>query len=149
MFLGIVIYFARKPAKNFALSNHENFKKQVENANKAKQEAEQKIAEVNSKLGTLKAEVAEIHQQAEAAARREAEKIVEEGHRQAEQLKSEAKRVAALELAQAQRKLRESLLKNLKSEVSNKISSDTNESGHRIIINKAANQLGALIREAN
>ncbi len=116
--VGVLILIARKPLSNFFAGRSESIREQLAEAQKARAEAEMKLAEVRSRMSRLDDELKEIADTAEQEARSEygkllaqaeqdAEKIVERSRQEIEGMTRTAKQELKLHAAELSVRLAE------------------------------------------
>lgn len=103
--LGIIIYFVSKPAKNALKGRSEGIAKSLEEAKKARDEAEAKFAEYDEKLNKAEAEIEQIAAELKKEGELERDRILVAAKEQAEKIKLEAEKSAAFEVARARAEL--------------------------------------------
>ena len=103
--IGILVYVARKPLVNFYASRSEFIKEQLAEAQKARREAESKLADMELRMSRLNEEIEGIKLEAEKNARAEHERLVAAAERDAAKIVERARqeidgmtRAAQLEL---------------------------------------------------
>ena len=136
--------FLKKTFKNMAKNRNEKFIKEKEAAERVKLEAEEKLADLNKEYNSLQATVDEIKKNAEADAKREASKIVDEAKLVAANLESEIQKIAATELALANTELRNKILAEVKLAVSDRVKKDFTPEMAKSFMSKQASRLDAL-----
>ncbi len=105
--VGVIVWIARKPLSNFFSSRSQAIREELAEAQRARQEAETKLAEIESRMSRLDEELKEIAGAAEkeaqdeyqrllAAAEEDAQKIIERSRQEIEGMT----RTAQLELKQ-------------------------------------------------
>jgi F-type H+-transporting ATPase subunit b len=124
LFLAAAIYFFRKPAKNAALKRRQDFEKILAEASAARAAAEARLQELQARMSRLDAEIADIKSMSKQAGELEAKRIVQDAERLSTHLKEEAKRVAAAEVENARKALRNEIVAAVSTTVSGKIRSD-------------------------
>ncbi|HMV51051.1 MAG TPA: ATP synthase F0 subunit B [Blastocatellia bacterium] len=92
IFLGIMIYLLRKPAKEFFANRLAEVRATLQQAAKEKETASAKMAELDARLKRLDSEVAEIKAQAQREAAAERERLQAEAVRDAEKIRATAQR---------------------------------------------------------
>jgi len=103
--LGILIYFVAKPLKNALKGRTEGIAKELEAAQKARDDAEAKFAEYDEKLNKAEAEIDQIAAELKKEGELEREKIIANAKEQAEKIKLEAEKSADFEVARARTEL--------------------------------------------
>ena len=105
--LGILIYFVRKPAKNALRERSENIARDLDEAQKSREDAEAKFAEYDEKLNKAEAEIEQIAADLKKEGELERDKIIAAAKEQAEKIKQEAEKSAAFEVARARAELQQ------------------------------------------
>jgi len=98
---GILVFFVSKPAKNALKGRTESIASNLEEAQKAREEAEAKFAEYDEKLSKAEAEIEQIAADLKKEGELERDKIIAAAKEQAEKIKQEAEKSAAFEVARA------------------------------------------------
>ena len=124
LFVVLLVFFTKGIVKNFAKNRRSKFIEEMESAQKAKKEAEAKLAELNSEYSSLEATITSIKETAEAEAKKEAEKIVQSAQILVENIKSEVKRAAATELSLAKTHLRKQIVAEVEKSVTERLKQD-------------------------
>jgi F-type H+-transporting ATPase subunit b len=104
---GILIYFVTKPVKNALKGRTETIANNLEEAQKAREEAEAKFAEYDEKLNKAEAEIEQIAAELKKEGELERDKIIVAAKEQAEKIKQEAEKSAAFEVARARAELQQ------------------------------------------
>jgi F-type H+-transporting ATPase subunit b len=81
---GILIWVTRKPLANFFAGRTQAIREQLAEAQKAREESETRLAEIESRMGHLDDELREIRESAEKEARKEYERLVAAAEQDAE-----------------------------------------------------------------
>lgn len=105
--LAILIYFVTKPIRNGLALRREKLAQALDEAARAKREAEAKFAEYDSKLAKASEEIDSIYQDIRREGEIEREKILENAQQMAAKIQQEAEKSAALEISKARVTLRE------------------------------------------
>lgn len=92
LFLGVLYYLLRKPIKGFFEARLADVRKTLERAARDKDEATQKMAELDARLNRLDADIAGIKAQAERESVAERERIQVETQREMEKVRATAVR---------------------------------------------------------
>lgn len=124
IFLGLAIYFFRKPAREAAAKKRDDYARLVNEAKKANEAAQAKLADLARREAQLDTEIKEIQNLAKISAEAEAQKITEDAERVALHLKAEARRIAEAEVEKAKAVLRDEILKSVREGVVNKVKTD-------------------------
>lgn len=110
MYAGLIIYFARKPVREFFHGRREKFNAALNKAAQAKADAETQKREIQSKIDELtRTSQAELARAKSEAAELQA-RIMREAEEISAHLKNEANRTASFEIERAKNELRESML---------------------------------------
>lgn len=104
---GILIYFVTKPVKNALKDRSETIAKNLEDAQKAREEAEAKFAEYDEKLNKAEKEIEQIAADLKKEGELERDRIIASAKEQAEKIKQEAEKSAAFEVARARAELQQ------------------------------------------
>lgn len=92
IFLGILIWLLRKPAKEFFATRLAQVRATLQQAAKEKELASAKMAELDVRLNRLDSEIAEIKAQAQREAQAERERLETEARRDIEKLRQSSQR---------------------------------------------------------
>jgi F-type H+-transporting ATPase subunit b len=103
---GLLAYFVTKPLRKGLSGRRDGIEKTLRDAQKAREGAEAKFAEYDSKLNKAAAEIAEIHDSIRKEGELEREKILANAREMAEKIAREAEKSAANEIAKARAELR-------------------------------------------
>lgn len=106
MTAGILFFFVRKPIKNGLSGRRDGIAKALEEAEKAKTDAEAKFAEYDEKLNKAEAEIETIAADLKREGEVERERIIAQAKESAEKISKEAERSAGFEIARAQAELK-------------------------------------------
>jgi F-type H+-transporting ATPase subunit b len=123
LYAGLLLYFLRKPIREFFKSREQVYKQALIKAENARRDAEKKKKEVQQRLRNLDATADESLDQARAEATALKLQIRQEAETLAERLRNEANRTAQLEVERARATLREEMLKQ-SVELSRKLLAD-------------------------
>ena len=104
--LAVLIFFARKPVKDFFAERRGQITNDLESAAELLSQAETRNAELSRKLVDLNTQIEEIKETAQRRADEESERILADAHRTAERIRSDATAAIDQELSRAQRELR-------------------------------------------
>lgn len=141
----IMAYFAlRGMFGKLAKSRKDNFIKAKDSALKVKQEAEEKLAELNKEYEVLESTLAKIKANAEAEAKREAERIIESAKHAASALENEVKRMTETELALAKAELRDTILSEVKASIAGKVKSEFSTDMANSFLEKQTSKMDAI-----
>jgi F-type H+-transporting ATPase subunit b len=103
---GILAYFITKPIRKGMAGRREGIEKSLREAKMAKEEAEARFAEYESKLTRASAEIDEITASIRREGEAEREKILTNARLMAEKIRTEAEKSAAYEMTKARTELR-------------------------------------------
>ena len=144
IFLGLGIYFFRKPARSAALKKHQEFQEAMNAATAAKDEADRRLAELEKRHQQLDQELAAMKAAAQNAAETEAAQIVADARRLGEHLKQEAQRIASAEVEKARFGLRREIVEAVRQKVAEKIQSEVGEREQVALVKKRIADLNTL-----
>jgi len=82
--VGLLVWATRKPLANFFSGRTQAIREQLEEAQKARKNAEEKLAEIESRMSRLDDELQEIQNSSEKEARKEYQRLVEAAGQDAE-----------------------------------------------------------------
>ena len=131
IFLGLAIYFFRKPAAAAAAKKRNEYTRLVNEAKKANDEAQARLAELTRRQLQLDTEIKEIQGLAKMTADTESQKIMEDATRIAAHLKAEAKRIASAEVEKAKATLRDEIIQSVRASVVDKVKTDLTTDGQK------------------
>lgn len=143
IFLALSIYFFRGPLATLAATRKNKFEEATRVALQAKEEADQKLAEINVRYAALDAEIKSIKDKAIADAEGEAKRIADSAKELAEHLRNETNQVAKAELQAAKAELRNQILAEVKLAVTGKIEKEFKEANQSAFIKKQINTLSS------
>lgn len=103
---GLLAYFITKPIRKGLAGRREGVEKALQQAQSAREEAEAKFAEYDSKLNKAAAEIEEIYAGIRKEGEVEREKILANAREMAAKITAEAEKAAANEIAKARAELR-------------------------------------------
>jgi F-type H+-transporting ATPase subunit b len=89
---GAIVYFTREPIARFFRSRRDEITREIDAARQAREEAEQKLAEAETRLKNLDAEIESIRKQAKADAEAEKNRILGLAEEEAEKILAAAGR---------------------------------------------------------
>lgn len=121
VFVGLLVWFAKGPAKRFMATRHERIKAELETAQRLRGEAEKKLAEAEGLLTSLKTEIARISESFKADGERDRERILAEATANAEKLAAAAERQIAQETASVREQLERELVRAVLAATEEKI----------------------------
>lgn len=147
IFVGLAVYFFRKPAKEAATKKRHEFTRVMDEAKKSFDEANEKLKVLQTRQANLKTEIEEYIRTSEQSAKQEAERIVQEAERLAHHLKEEAKRIASAEVQKARASLRQEIVDTVCTNVKDKISKEVTKDRHLEIVRKNISELKTIHAE--
>jgi F-type H+-transporting ATPase subunit b len=127
VFLGVLIYFFRKPLTIMAQTRRDKFLASTKESSEALEKANAEFKQIKERFEALNAELSTFKTESENQARAEAAKIVSEGDRLAAQILSETKKVAEEEIARARRELRDEIVSAAKDKASKQLASSLSD----------------------
>jgi F-type H+-transporting ATPase subunit b len=104
---GILIFLLRKPARDALRNRAVMVRRAIDEANKARDDANARVVELESKLSHFRDELDRMYSEVRAAAERERQLILEQAEREAEAVRGSAERAIRDETARARRSLQE------------------------------------------
>ncbi len=146
-FLGLAIYFFRKPLNNMARAKHDKFVFAADEARKLMEETEKLHQNLEMKAATLAQEIEGIKAKSREAAEIEAKEIIENAKAIAEHLKKEARFIADAAVEQAKQELRREIVTLAKESVVKKIHEEMDSAGHKTFLKKQVKELDHLTHE--
>jgi len=90
--VALLVWVARKPLANFFASRSQAIRDQLAEAQKARLDAERRVAEINAHMSSLEDELAEIKATAERDAREEYQRLLADAERDAQKIVERARR---------------------------------------------------------
>ncbi len=136
IFLGLAIYFFRKPAAAAAVKKRDEYAHLVNEAKKANDAAQAKLAELIRRQAQLDTEVREIQQLSKVTGEAEVQKILDDANRVATHLKAEAKRIADAEVEKAKGALRDEIVKSVHAGVVDKFKKELTADGQKALVQR-------------
>ncbi len=106
LLLAVIIYFARKPVREFFEERREKIQSDIVEAGQILTDAEARLSEWQERMAELDAEIEKIRATERKRAEREREKILEEAQQAAERIRNEAGTAVEREVRRAQEELR-------------------------------------------
>jgi len=144
LFLVVAYFVFRKMAKAAAKKKREDFQLLLKESQRAKNEADAKLAELNARMANLDKEVEEIKATAKKGAQIQASKIVQDAQNLSSHLKEEAKRIANAEIDKARNALRQEVVTAVAASVTQKAKTSLDASSHKSLVDKRIGSLSAL-----
>jgi F-type H+-transporting ATPase subunit b len=92
LFAGLMIYLLKRPLTTALAARRESIKSQLVTAQQERDEAVEKLAQVQARLGKLESEVAAIEQHSKSEAEAERERIRHETEQEIQKLRDQAQR---------------------------------------------------------
>ena len=89
---GVIFYFVREPVGQYFVSRRSEIKKEIQEAQAARQEAEDKLAEMEDRMRNLDQELAAMRDQAQEEAEREKNRILEQAAEESQRIVAAAER---------------------------------------------------------
>ena len=148
IFFVALVWFARKPLANMVSKRRQDFDVLVKQSREAHEKAKAKHAEISKRMATLDKEVADIKNFTEEAARRDAERIVEDANRLASHLREEARRVADAEVERARQQIRSDIVESVRKVVEERIVKDLSKEGHLKLVQTKIADIAKIQKEA-
>lgn len=102
----VLVFFLRKPITSFLKERSELLKKSIDEAAKARAEAQEKLAAIEARLSGLSREAADMGRQMESEAAEEARKLREAAEAEISRLREQARFLAEQEVRKARGELR-------------------------------------------
>jgi F-type H+-transporting ATPase subunit b len=124
VFALLAYFFLRNPIRKAMKSRRESYLKLFADAQNLKAEAEKQAKEVSERYGKLAQEIEQILANASKAADEERKRIILEAETAASQIKREAERIVATELAAAKVGLQQEIMASAKAEIMKKMTSE-------------------------
>lgn len=144
IFLGLLIYFARKPLAKLAQDKRLKFDAALAEAKAAHVAAEEKSKGLSQKLASLDRDVQRIREQTKHDAEKESERLIASAHELAKNLESEAVRVAQGELVKSREGLRQEIVDAVKKTIIERVTHDLTPDKQRDLIHKQMELLQSL-----
>lgn len=110
MFMGLLVYAAKKPLGEFLKLRSEKIRSEIEEAKRARQEAERRLEQYRSRLENLDKEIADLKADFEAQGEREKKRIMQDAETIAERIKADAQATMSTDLRHAEMRLKNLLL---------------------------------------
>ena len=147
IFLGMAIYFFRKPAREGAAKKRTEFLRVMGEAKKSFDDANNTLIQLKARQANLNGEIAELKLVSEEAAKIEADRISTEAEKLASHLKVEAKRIAAAEVQKAKAAIRQDIVDAVCGNVKEKISKEVSGDKHLEIVRRNISELKSIRAE--
>jgi F-type H+-transporting ATPase subunit b len=143
IFVGVFIFFFRKPLSKMASDTREKFLSSSRDAQKALDEAKKQFDALNAKFNSLEMELLEFKKQSEKNARDEAANLQSEGEKLAAHIKGETQRIACDELLRAKAELRQEIVAAALKQAESSIASGLSDQDKSQILGKRIADLRA------
>jgi F-type H+-transporting ATPase subunit b len=147
IFLGLAIYFFRKPAREGAAKKRNEFLRVMNEAKKSYDDANAKLNQLKNRQANLESEIADLKRTSDLSAKTESEKILADSARLADHLREEAKRIAAAELQKAKATLRQEIVAAVSANVQQKITKEVTKDKHLEIVRRNISELKTIKAE--
>ena len=147
IFLGLAIYFFRKPAREGAAKKRSEFLRVMNEAKKSYDDANEKLSQLKSRQTNLEAEIADLKKTSELTAKTESDRIIADSERLSNHLREEAKRIAAAELSKAKAALRQEIVSAVSVNVKQKITKEVTKDKHLEIVRRNISELKTIKAE--
>ena len=106
LFIGLLLYFLKKPVGHFWTSRSHQLKFDMEEAHRLKQESKGRHDSLKARLSQIEKEIAQLVTSMKEEGELEKKRIVEEGEKVSQRMKSDAEKMAAQEIRRAKEALR-------------------------------------------
>jgi F0F1-type ATP synthase membrane subunit b/b' len=146
IFVFLFLKLFKKPIVDAMANRKTVYEQMAAEATRAKEEAEAKSKELDTKIATLTSQIEDIKGKAIAQAKKEADHLTDEAKKLAKHLTSEAKRVASAEIAAAKVELEKQLLESAKSAVVTKLSAELSQEKQQSLIEKGISNLNGGVK---
>ncbi|UCD83738.1 MAG: ATP synthase F0 subunit B [Deltaproteobacteria bacterium] len=105
--VGLLVFFAAKPLKEFFINRHRKVREEVEEAERLKREAEQRYQEHQERLSALGKELDELRNSFKEEREKDRGMILEEAERSGKRIRNEAQGIAEGEVQRVKKLLQE------------------------------------------
>ena len=147
IFLGLAIYFFRKPAREGAAKKRSEFLRVMNEAKKSYDDANEKLTQLKNRQANLESEISDLKKTSDLTAKTEADRIIADSQRLANHLREEAKRIAAAELSKAKAALRHEIVTAVSFNVQQKITKEVTKDKHLEIVRRNISELKTIKAE--
>ncbi len=144
IFVGILVYFARKPLAQLATKRKASFEAHFKAASEALAQAKHQLDEIQKRYSRLDEEIGALRKRAQTDAQHEAEKIISEGKRLAEQIVLDAKRMRDSEYLEAKKQLEREALSVARAVIIDKLQRDFSEAKDRSFVEGRIQELSKI-----
>ena len=149
MFLGLLIYWTRNPAKRAARDQHEKYQALIRESHAAKEAAEKAFAAISNRASGFSAEINVIKRDRLRQAEIDAQTIIESATTLAAHMKIEAQRLIEFEIARAKTQLRDELVAKALAVTVERLQNKLDAPQHHAIIAKSIGHIELLKAEVN
>lgn len=139
----VLVYFGRKPFREFLRQRSETIKKSLDEAREAKELAQKALDEVQARMKNKDKEIEEIIAASVSSGERERERIIEEGKRLSQQILEQAKSNVELELKEAREAIKAEAVQLAMEIAQKKIEGKVDEETQRRLVEEALGKLEA------
>ena len=144
IFLGILVYFSKKPLSQLAGKRKSDFDAHQRLAKETLGRAKEGLDQLTRRMKGLNEEIASMKSKALTEAKREAQKIIDDGKRQAEQILEDAKKLREAEFAEAQRKLALETMSRARADLLGRLEKEFDSSKDKHFIEKRLEEIASL-----
>lgn len=127
---GALVFFTRKPAKNFMASRSDDIRKNVEESERLQQEALTMLKNYEDKLAKMDGEIKELMEIARKDGEKEKKEILARAERMSNQIIENAKNMATRELTKQKDTLQKELMLKVIAEAMKTLKSKASEKDH-------------------
>lgn len=147
IFLGLAIYFFKKPARDAAVRKKADYDRLLAESRAARDAALAKLDELKRRHANLERELGELRSISQQTAEAEAAKIVADAERLAEHLKIEARRIADAEVDKARAQLRREIVDSVRASVTTRIRTELKTDAQLMLVRQRIGELKNLHAE--
>ena len=144
IFLALLFWFAKKPAKNYALKKEKDYQDEKEKSLTAYQKASKSLDEVSMRLEKIDTELTLMRQESQKTSRRKVKEIEEKTKRQIDQLEKEALWFIDSAASKAKKELNQEFLRSIRAQMVEKVK-EVDERQHQALLGQAEGQLKKLV----
>ncbi len=141
IFAFLLVKLAKKPLQSAMATRRQEFLTLMESASRAKADAEARTQVLEERMHGLRSEIEAMTAASIRSAEQEANLLIENATKLAENMRQEAKRTIQTEMVEAQRLLRDELVKLAVQRVCKKAVTDVTPAKHNAIIQSSVNEL--------